>query len=229
MKKKETKEDLRAVENFFKEVSEEVQNDRIKKIWDTYGLHIIIAIIAILTIAVSFETFKAWRVKRNETWSDAYAYALNLQNQGKYEESLNLLAEISQKNNGIYKDIAQIQKANILFEQGKEKEALDILQKIVDNEDVNPKMRHITAVKLASYKLDTAPREEIEKLLSPLMNEENSWKNIAKEMLAMLEIREGNLEKAQELYSEILNSPDLSDGLKLRVQDMLSALNSVNN
>ncbi len=229
MKKKETKEDLRAVENFFKEVSEEVQNDRIKKIWDTYGLHIIIAIIVILTIAVSFETFKAWRVKHNESWSDAYAYALNLQNQGKFDESLNVLGEIEQQNNGIYKDLAQIQKANILFEQGKNDEALGILQSIVDNENINPKMRHITAVKLASYKLDTAPREEIEKLLSPLMSEENSWKNIAKEMLAMLEIREGNIEKAKQLYTEILNSPDLSDGLKLRVQDMLSALNSINN
>lgn len=228
MKKKETSAESRAIDNFFREVSEDVQNDKLKKIWDTYGLHIIIAIIVILTIAVSFETLKAWKIKRNETWSDAYAYALNLQNQGKYDESMNVLGEISQKNKGIYRDLSEIQKSNILFEQGKNAEALDLLEKIVNDESIDPKMRHITAVKLASYKLDTAPREEIEKLLAPLMNEESSWKNIAKEMLAMLEIREGNIEKAKEIYGEILNSPDLSDGLKLRVQDMLSALNSIN-
>ncbi len=228
MKKKETSAESRAIDNFFREVSEDVQNDKLKKIWDTYGLHIIIAIIVILTIAVSFETLKAWKIKRNETWSDAYAYALNLQNQGKYDESMNVLGEISQKNKGIYRDLSEIQKSNILFEQGKNAEALALLEKIVNDESIDPKMRHITAVKLASYKLDTAPREEIEKLLAPLMNEESSWKNIAKEMLAMLEIREGNIEKAKEIYGEILNSPDLSDGLKLRVQDMLSALNSIN-
>lgn len=227
MKKNKFNEEDRALDNFFKEVSEDVQNDKLKKIWDTYGLHIIIAIIIVLTIAVSFETLKAWRVKRNETWSDAYAYALNLQNQGKYDESLKVLADIVQKNKGIYSDIAEIQKANILFEQGKNAEALALLENIVQNEDINPKMRHITAVKLATYKLDTAPRDEIEKLLTPLMQEESSWKNIAKEMLAMLEIREGNIEKAKTIYEEILNSPDLSDGLKLRVQDMLSALTSI--
>ena len=227
MKKNKFNEEDRALDNFFKEVSEDVQNDKLKKIWDTYGLHIIIAIIIVLTIAVSFETLKAWRVKRNETWSDAYAYALNLQNQGKYDESLKVLADIVQKNKGIYSDIAEIQKANILFEQGKNAEALALLENIVQNEDINPKMRHITAVKLATYKLDTAPRDEIEKLLTPLMQEESSWKNIAKEMLAMLEIREGNIEKAKMIYEEILNSPDLSDGLKLRVQDMLSALTSI--
>ena len=228
MKKKEISAESRAIDNFFREVSEDVQNDKLKKIWDTYGLHIIIAVIVVLTIAVSFETFKAWKIKRNETWSDAYAVALNLQAQGKYEESLKLLADIEQKNKGIYSNIAEIQKANILFEQGKDNEALALLEQIVNDETINPKMRHISAVKLASYKLDTAPREEIEKLLAPLMSEESSWKNIAKEMLAMLEICEGNIEKAKEIYGEILNSPDLSDGLKLRVQDMLSALNSIN-
>lgn len=227
MKKKETNEQERAIDNFFREVSEDVQNDKLKKIWDTYGLHIIIAVIVILTIAVSFETFKTWKIKRNEAWSDAYAYAINLQNQGKYAESLNVLEEISSKNKGIYSDVAEVQKANILFEQGKSNDALILLEKIVNNDDVNSKIRHITAVKLASYKLDSASREEIEKLLKPLMAEENSWTNIAKELLAMLEIREGNIEKAKGIYSEILNSPNLSDGLKLRVQDMLSALNSI--
>ena len=80
-------------------------------------------------------------------------------------------------------------------------------------------------VKLASYKLDNAPREEIDALLQPLIRENGSWANIAKEMTAMAAIRDGNIEEAQVLYNEILNTPNLPDGLKMRVQDMLSVLN----
>ena len=47
-------------------------------------------------------------------------------------------------------------------------------------------------------------------------------------MLAMLAIREGDLDMAKKLYGEILNTPELSDGLKLRIQDMLSVLDSAN-
>ena len=47
-------------------------------------------------------------------------------------------------------------------------------------------------------------------------------------MLAMLAIREGDLDTAKKLYGEILNTPELSDGLKLRIQDMLSVLDSAN-
>ena len=35
MKKKETKEDMQAAENFFKEVSADVKSDNMKKLWDT--------------------------------------------------------------------------------------------------------------------------------------------------------------------------------------------------
>ena len=78
MKKKETKEDMQAAENFFKEVSADVKSDNMKKLWDTYGLQIIIAVVIILTIAVSFETLKAWKLKHNESRSDAYSVALAL-------------------------------------------------------------------------------------------------------------------------------------------------------
>ncbi len=84
-------------------------------------MQIIIAIAAILTVAVSFETFKAWRTKRAESWSDTYAVAMALQNQGRFDESMKVLKQIAETNDGIYGDIAQIQTSNILFEQGKTK------------------------------------------------------------------------------------------------------------
>ncbi len=226
MKKKETKEDLQAAENFFKEVSNDVKNDNMKKFWDDYGLYVIIAVAVVLTLAVSFETFKAWRVKRNESRSDTYSVALALQNQGRFDESMKLLQQIAENNNGIYGDIAQLQTSNLLFEQGKNEEAIAVLEQIIANNDINPKMRHIAAVKLASYKLDTASREEIESLLNPLIEENGSWSNIAREMMAMLAIREGNLDSAKNMYNDILNTPNLNDNFKLRVQDMLSVLDS---
>lgn len=112
-----------------------------------------------------------------------------------------------------------------MFEQGKNEEAIKVLEEIAADKSINKKLRDVSAVKLASYKLDNAPREEIDALLQPLIRENGSWVNIAKEMTAMAAIRDGNIEEAQVLYNEILNTPNLPDGLKMRVQDMLSVLN----
>ena len=112
MKKKETKEDMQAAENFFKEVSADVKSDNMKKLWDTYGLQIIIAVVIILTIAVSFETLKAWKLKHNESRSDAYSVALALQNQGRYDESLQVLEEIKENDKGSYDVVMEMKDFN---------------------------------------------------------------------------------------------------------------------
>ena len=212
-------------EAFIREVTEEVKNDNLKQMWEKYGIYIILLVVLAIVGAVSFEGFKNWRQAKSETWSDTYAYALNLENQGKYDESLKVLEQMEKTGGNIYSDIARLQTSNILFEQGKNEEAIKVLEEIAADKSINKKLRDVSAVKLASYKLDNAPREEIDALLQPLIRENGSWANIAKEMTAMAAIRDGNIEEAQVLYNEILNTPNLPDGLKMRVQDMLSVLN----
>ncbi len=212
-------------EAFIREVTEEVKNDNLKQMWEKYGIYIILLVVLAIVGAVSFESFKSWRQAKSETWSDTYAYALNLENQGKYDESLKVLEQMEKTGGNIYSDIARLQTSNILFEQGKNEEAIKVLEEIAADKSINKKLRDVSAVKLASYKLDNAPREEIDALLQPLIRENGSWANIAKEMTAMAAIRDGNIEEAQVLYNEILNTPNLPDGLKMRVQDMLSVLN----
>ena len=212
-------------EAFIREVTEEVKNDNLKQMWEKYGIYIILLVVLAIVGAVSFEGFKSWRQAKSETWSDTYAYALNLENQGKYDESLKVLEQMEKTGGNIYSDIARLQTSNILFEQGKNEEAIKVLEEIAADKSINKKLRDVSAVKLASYKLDNAPREEIDALLQPLIRENGRWGNIAKEMTAMAAIRDGNIEEAQVLYNEILNTPNLPDGLKMRVQDMLSVLN----
>lgn len=209
---------------FIKEIKEDIKNDNLKKLWDKYGLYIIVFVIVVLTATVSFESIKAWRLKSHNELSNTYAYALNLQNQGKFEESLKILEKIQANNKGIYSDIAEIQISNIMFEQGKNVEGIAILEKIVNDNKTNQKIKEVSIIKLASYTLDTAPAKELKDMLNPLIVANGNWSNIAKELLAMLAIRESNIAEARTIYSEIVNTENVPENLKIRAQDMLSVL-----
>ena len=221
---KKVKEEAAADDILFQEINEELKQEKMRNFWKKYGILATVVVIAALTFAVSFESIKAWQNKKAQTWSDAYAYAYNLQIQGKYDESIAVFKDIEQQNGGIYRDIAQMQIANILLEQAKNDEALTVLTALVNNPDANASIQNMAVFKLASYKLDNAPREEVEALLNRLIIDNGSWVNVAKEMKAMLEIREVNLSQALEIYNDILNNNELSDTLKSRVQDMISVL-----
>lgn len=221
---KNIKIDSSSDDALFQEINEELKQEKLRSFWQKYGILVIIAVVAILTFAVSFESIKLWQTKKAQSWSDAYAYAYNLQIQGKYDESIEIFKKIENQNNGMYKDLAQMQIANILLEQQKFDNAFSVLNALIDNPKTNSSLRNIAIFKLVSYKLDNAPKDEIEALLNKLVADDSSWSNIAKEMKAMLAIREGNISLALEIYNDILNNNELSESLKIRVQDMVSVL-----
>lgn len=150
----------KAIDNVLKEdalmreAAIDAKNEKLQSLWEQYGMYIIIAVALILTVTVSFETFKAWRNKKDQELSNAYAVAVSLQSQGRYDESMNILQNLS-KAGGIYGDVARLQIANLQFDQNKDAEAMETLAMLAADNGVNPQIQEIAAIKLASYKLDT--------------------------------------------------------------------------
>lgn len=222
MKKKE--KDLLANDALINEVTEEVKNDQLKLLWDKYGLFVIIFVALSLTAAVSFETFRSWINKRNQEISNAFAVAISLQNQGRSDESLALLQNIA-KGSNLYADIAKLQAANIYMSQNKPDEAINILEKLANDESNNEQMKEIATIKLASYKIDSgAPADEIKNLLTFIVNKDGHNYVIAHELLAMLAIRDGKLDDAKMEYEHIISSENSSDDIKSRAQDMITII-----
>jgi hypothetical protein len=224
---KKTKTNIQTEETlqdaFIREVDEDLKNESMKKLWDKYGLFITICVVVALTLAVSYESIKAWYIKRAENWSDTYAVALNLQNQGKYDESMDALNVIIDGKFGAFVDLAKMQQVNVLSDQGKEEEAIIALGTIANDKDFNKQLRDLAIIKLASHKLDTATSEEIKNILEPIASD-NAWYGTAQEMLAIVAVRDGNIEEAKNIYQSLLDNTSVSDELKNRVRDILSVL-----
>ncbi len=224
MKKKQEQE-YTMQDAFIREVDEDLKNESLKKLWDKYGLLITICVVAVLTLAVSYESLKAWYIRRAENWSDAYAVALTLQSQGKYEESSQALSMIIDKKFGSFADLAKMQQVNVLLDSGKVDEAEDLLGKIIADKGFNAQLRDVAVIKKASYKQDSASVQEMEQMLASITsNPKNAWYAFAHEMLAMVQIRDGNIDEAKNIYNKLLENNDVSEDMKNRIKDILSVL-----
>ena len=209
---------------FIREVDEDVKNDNLRIFWNKYGLYVILFVVFCLTLAVSFESLKAWKVRRDQAMTNAYIATLNMKNNGKLNESLVMLKKISEDGNGIYRDIAKLQTVNVLLEQGNKEQAVKELKEIVDNVKINESLRSASRLKLVSLQFEEMTSAEIEGTLTPIAEDKN-WSPYAKEFMAMAAIKDNDLEKAKNLYSEILAMPDLSENFRTRTMDILSVLN----
>ncbi len=210
---------------FIREVDEDLKNESMKKLWDKYGLFVLLIVIVSLTVAVSYESIKSWYIKRAENRTEGYAVALSMQNQGLFDDSLEALDLIINQKMGTYAELAEMQKANILLEQNKEKEALALLEKIANDKSRSLQLRDTALIKLASYRQDSATFEEMSELLSSITkSKDNAWYAVAEDMLATILLRDGNIEQAKEIYNALLENQDTPDDLKNRIKDILSVL-----
>ena len=217
--------DTEVQDALIREVNEDLKNEEWKKFWDKYGLYVIVLVVVALTAAVSFETIKSWYVKRMQIWSDTYAYAVTMAAEGKYDDSIESLDYIVAKDYGIFVELAKMQKINIFIEQNKIDDAVKLMEEIVADKDFDDRLKETVAFKLASYKMESAPIEEVLALIGDIAdNEESGWQAAANEMIAITYLRDKNIDKAKEIYNRLLSSDKASELMKARIRDILATL-----
>lgn len=213
-------------DSFLREISEEIKEENYQKLWKKYGLYIVLFVALVLTITVSFESIKAWRRSGFEKISTQYANAFALENEAKYDESIEAFKKIAEENDGIYASLAAMQVANIYFEQQKVQEGLEELSSVINNKKTDAKVRELAVIKLISYRLDSASAEEIKSYLEPIANSNSAFNVVADEFLALMYIREKNNEEALKIYEKLASMPNAPKDVVARAQDMISVLNN---
>lgn len=209
---------------FIQEVTEDVKNDNLKVLWNRYGLFIILFVVAAVSAAVGFETIKNWHYSKYQTRTQEYMAAVQTPD---LQEAKSSLEKIADTNAGIYSELARIQIANILFEQNQNNEAVSTLESIINDSKIDKRIQNLAALKLAAYKVDFASKAEIQNLLQPIVKQNNAWTPLAKDLLAMSAIHNGDIEEARLIYAELLQADNLPENFRIRIQDMMSALNDM--
>lgn len=214
---------LDAEKAFFEEVDEEVRNEKFKELMNKYGGYIMAVLIAALFFAVGYEKVGEWLNYKAEQKNIQYMQASAPSTD--YENNIAELEAIVNTETGLYRDIAQLQIANILIDKGQTEKALETLKHIYQDKTVSEKIREIATVKLATYKVDTASYAEIEVMLSPIAKSDSAWSAMAKELLAMSAIQNNDMATAKGIYEELLVNNDISDEFRARINDMLASIN----
>lgn len=230
-KKARAKKDLSDInpdltDAFIQEVDEDVKNDNLKALWNKYGLLIIAFVVLAVSAAVSFDQIKNWRIAQNQKRTEEYMAAAQIR-QDDPETTIAALQQVSQKNQGIFSDFARLQIANVLLSEDKVEEALTALENLVNDKQVNSEVKNVALIKLATYRLDTMDKDSFEQLLQPLLKENTSWTPMARDLLAMSAIKNGDIDTARNIYENILKIEDLPEGFKVKIQDMLSSISDM--
>lgn len=123
-------------ESFFREINQELRQDRARYIWDRYGLMAIGAGLAIILAVGIYVAWDWWQTHQANESGDRFSQALTLANEGNTEEALASLSALEADGYGAYPVLARLRAATVQANAGDFAEAVASFDAVVA--DIGP-------------------------------------------------------------------------------------------
>lgn len=200
--------------DFFKELEEDIREERILGLWRKYG-NFVIGLALIIVIGTA--AYVVWQHMKNNAQIRrhvSFNQALELFAQGKKEDALKAFHDLGEEGGG-YGKLAQLYEASLLPNP----EAL--YTKISQENAADPALSKLPKILKAAHTLD---QPEVLAALEPLTAPNNAWAPLSLELLALANLKRGDSVGAAKLYIKMLKESSLTPDEKLRAGMMLSQL-----
>jgi hypothetical protein len=210
------------VSDIFNEVDEEVRREKLKRLWDRYQALIVGGAILLVLAVGGWRGYEWWQAKQAAEAGGAFQVAMTLSAEGKHAEAEAAFSKVAETGAAGYRDLARLQAAGELAQRDP-KAAVAAYDTLAADTRISETMRDLAAVRAGLLVVDTASYEDMRKRLEPAAGLGRSFRNSAREILALSALRGNNPAAARKWADQIVTDPTAPAGLRQRVE-MLMAL-----
>jgi len=211
------------MDDIFKEVDEELREERLTKIWKRIGPYVIGILSGAIIITSAVIGYREYDETQRQNWGVQFAEAMNLSEEGNWQESLDLFETLTEKTNLGYKTLSLFQAASLYAKNGNKEKALEIYQSL-ENEALDENFRDLATLMLIYLQFDNADPEILEKRIEKLASKGNPWYYNAVELKGFLFAKQKNKEKQIEIFNILSKDNKAPEGVRTRANDMLAIL-----
>jgi len=212
------------VSDIFREIEEDLQRDRYKKLWEKYGNLVIAAAVVLVLGTAGWQVWKANKIKRDEAFGARYAEAAKLAEDGKTDQAEQDFAKLATDAGHGYAALSRLQEASLLAKAGKRDEAIAVYDKLAADSSVDRTYRDLAAYLAVLHNVDTGDPAVLAKQLEPLTAASSPWRHSALELSALLAERAGDVARARQIYTQLADDATAPQGVRARAAEMLAAL-----
>lgn len=213
-----------ADELIFREIDEELRQDRARALWQQYGGYVIGAAVALVLGVAGYQGWTAYDRSTREARGDRYAAADAQAAAGNPQAAAASFAELAADAGAGYETLARLRQAAAMIEAGNREGALGVYDAMAGNDDIDPLYRGLADLLWAMSSIDTGDPSAVEARLEPLTGPDGAWRYTAMEMLALLYKREGDVPAARDLYTRIADDDQAPPAVRGRAREMIDEL-----
>jgi hypothetical protein len=209
-----------ADDSFFREVDEELRQDRAKALFQTYGVWLIAAAVIVVLGTAGWRGYEYWTEQRANRSGDAFSRALSLADSGKPDQALAALEALEKDGYGAYPLLARMRAATTLADKGDFKGAVAGFDAVANDGSIPDSIRDIARLRAAVILVDHGSYADVASRVEALTDDSNPMRFSARETLGLAAWKAGKASDALKLFDEITGDPAAPAGVRQRANLM---------
>ena len=212
--------------DIFREIDEELRQERFERLWQRYGKVVIGAAVAIVVAVGGFKAFQHYQIKQRETHSAQYSSASKFLAEGKSIEAEALFGNLGEDAGTGYAVLSLFQQAAIKAGAGDVLGAVKLYDQIFMDNGVDKSLREAAVIFSVSRQLDIGEIDyiKLENRLKPLIGEKGPWRHSALELSGLLALQASDSLNARKRFMEISDDPEASSNMRTRASQVLAVI-----
>ena len=206
----------------FKEIGEGVRKEELKGLWARWG---ILFVVSVVSIILGWTGWIVWRDSAETARAEESA-AFEAAVLAPGGEGLGALDELVATAAPGYAAIASFHKAGLLLEQGRPEDAVSAYGSIAGDDAANRRLQGLASLMAAMVLADLNLADEARGRLELLAIDGGDWALSAREMLALLDFRAGDLDAAESAFSVLSADTRTPPSMRQRSREMLELIDS---
>ena len=211
--------------DIFREVDEEVRQDRALDFWNRYQAWLIVLAVAIVLAAAGWRFYESRRQVRAEEAGAQYLAAVDASRAGRTAESIAALDDIARNGAMGYRQLAALRAAGERA-PADAAGALKAFEAIDSDATFDPLLREVARLRAGVLRLDAGDMPGAQALLSALAGAASPFRSTARELLATAAISHDDLDAAGRWLDEIVRDPAAPQDIRQRAEAFLGLVRS---
>lgn len=192
-------------ESFFREIDQELRQERMKSLWQRYGLIAIAVAVVVILATVGYVGYQYWQEQRSNAAGDTFLAALEHADAGRLDEAMAELRQLEEDGPGAYPSLARMRSAAIHIDAGDFDAAVEAFDGVASDSATPQSLRDVARLRAAYLLVDHGSYDDVVIRAEPLTGNENHLRHSAREALGLAAWNEGESETALAFFEQIVD------------------------
>ena len=211
--------------DIFREVDEEVRQDQALAFWNKYQTLLLAVAVAIVIGAGGWKFWQGQQQKAAEAADEKFQAAMVASRDGKSAEALAGFQSLAKDAPKGYATMARLRAAAELAATDRPG-AIKAYDALAADASLDTLFRDDARLRAALLRIDGADRKEMEERLTPLAVGGGAFRSSAREMLALVALRDNDLDTAGRWLDQIVTDSEAPAELRQRAEAFLGLVRS---